>query len=107
MNLVRFNAILTWFIANLVIGFAAAVPLLSAIPLARYGWATAPPPSNEIAVAVLIFLAGTSFLTAVAVFANRALRRQLATTQQQVVAFWSVTTFLLLAPTAYFLTAKP
>jgi hypothetical protein len=107
MNLVRFNAILTWLIANLVIGISGAVLLLSAIPLAHYAWETAPSPGNEVAIAVLIFLVGTSFLTAVAVFANRALRRQLAATQRQAVAFWSVTIFLLLAPTAYFLATKP
>jgi hypothetical protein len=103
MNLVRFNAILTWLVANLVVGFAATVPLLTAIPLASYVWGPDTRAGYDLPVAVSMFLIGTSALTAIAFFANRALRRQLATTQSQVAAFWSVTMVVLLAPTGYFL----
>jgi len=104
---VRRDAILTWIIANLVIGFAAAVPLLIAIPLASYLWNPAPQPGNDLPAAVTVFLIGTTSLTAIALFANRALCRRLATTRWQVVAYWSVTMVVLLSPTVYFLLTKP
>lgn len=107
MNLVRFNAVLTWLIANLVIGFTGAATLLAAIPLAATLWGPPTQHGGEVATATCIVLIVTSALTAVAVFANRALRRQLATTQRQVGAFWSVTMMVLLAPTGYFLLTRP
>jgi hypothetical protein len=107
MNLVRFNAILTWLIANLVIGFMGAVPLLSGLPLAAILWGSSPEPGGDFAVAASIFLIGTSAFTAIAVFANRALRRQLATTQRLAVAFWPVTLVVLLSPTVWFLLTRP
>jgi hypothetical protein len=107
MNLVRFNAILTWLIANLVIGFMGAVPLLTGLPLAGILWGSGPRPGGDFAAAASIFLIGTSSFTAIAVFANRALRRQMATTQRQAAAFWSGTVVLLLSPTVSFLLTRP
>jgi hypothetical protein len=105
--MVRFNAILTWLVANLVIGFAASVPLLTAIPLASFVWQPPTRSGYDLPLAVTIFLIGTSSLTAVAVFANRALHRQLAATRRHTVVFSLATVALLFFPTAYFLVTKP
>jgi len=103
MNLVRFNAVLTWLVANLVIGITGTVPLATAIPLASTVWKSTAPHGRDFAVALTVFLVVTSSLTAVAFFANRTLRRRLATTRRHSVVFWLATIALLLSPTAYFL----
>jgi hypothetical protein len=99
---------LTWLLANLAIGYFAAVPLLMVVVFGYYVrakvWGTVASPfsDGEADVGVLAILVPAVPLAFAAVVVNRLLCRRLGLTGRAAVAFWTGTVLVLLAPFTVF-----
>jgi hypothetical protein len=104
----RPRTILTWVVVNLVLGYCAIFPLVTAVMTGSYvqakiwGDQAAPFGSQEAAIAVVIIIIGAILLVSAFVVANRALRRRLQSWRPA--TFWLPAIAVQLAPFVWFMT---
>jgi hypothetical protein len=100
----RTRTALTWLLANLVLGYLTAFPLLSAVVFTYYvrakvwGTVSAPYHQAEAEAGAAVAVLGGGLLITAAVLVNRALRRRLDLRGRPAFAFWTVTAAVLLTP---------
>lgn len=108
----RTRTALTWLLANLLLGYLAAFPLLSAVVLTYYlrakvwGTVSAPYHAAEAEAGAAVAVLGGGLLITAAVLVNRALRHRLELRGWPAITFWPVTATILLTPFLYFWLAE-
>jgi hypothetical protein len=102
------RATLFWLLSNLVLGYVAAFPMLSAVVFNYYvraklwGTISAPYHGAEAQIGAAFTLIGCTLVLTVALLVNRAHRRRLELRGWPSAGFWFVTVAILLTPFLYF-----